>query len=70
MAPTLIQALLRTVEQLPPQAQREVLDFADFLARRPIVRTDAAAEEQDWANATETDFLAGYAAEDTVYDRL
>ena len=47
-APSIEEALIATLRELPPEKQREVLDFANFLAAKPPARRKAKSIRGLW----------------------
>ena len=54
--------LLQTIEQLPPDLQRELLDFARFLLERA-----RRQEEREWAAFSLTQAMQGMEDEEALY---
>ncbi len=61
--------ILEIMAQLSPQAQRELLDFAEFLQKRTVA--DSWPESQDWKHMSQPALSAYWdTIEDDVYAAL
>lgn len=54
------------LQRLPPQLQREVLDFIEFLAQR-VAQGEATSEEGDWMRFSLAQAMKGLDNEDSEY---
>lgn len=53
-----------SLQKLPPQLQREVLDFIEFLAQK-VAQREAASEESEWMTFSLGQAMAGLEDEDS-----
>jgi hypothetical protein len=54
------------LQKLPPQLQREVLDFIEFLAQR-VGQDEAISEEADWMRFSLAQAMMGLDDEESEY---
>lgn len=63
---TATEQITARLKQLPPQLQREVLDFIEFLAQR-VAQGEAISEEADWMRFSLTQAMNGLDDEESDY---
>jgi hypothetical protein len=63
---TATEQITDRLQKLPPQLQREVLDFIEFLAQR-VGQDEATSEEADWMRFSLGQALKGLDDEESEY---
>lgn len=63
---TTTEAIMRHLQSLPDSAQKEVLDFVEFLRSRSG-QTAAGEEDRDWSDFSLTSAMRGMEGEQTQY---
>lgn len=64
---TTAQAIMRRLKSLPDQAQREVLDFVEFIESHRKGPTVASKDDKSWSNFSLASAMRGMEDEDTSY---
>jgi len=64
---TTAQAIMQRLKLLPDQAQREVLDFVDFIESRRKGLSVASKDDEAWSNFSLASAMRGMEDEETSY---